>query len=137
MKKLFLYVFLALICFNQITFSQEFKCGFLFSSTKVQLGYNSGFLDGAEYPGYKEKVNSAGWTWAKVREIKTSGDEIFFFETIKNVSSGYIQQVNVFILNTKTLKYEKGIDKGGRSVRIAEYLADKLSGSKGRCKIIE
>ncbi len=135
MKKLLGIVVLGLLLSGN-AYAERLKCGSIFSKTIVELNNNSGKLDDVKYPDYVQKKNSSGWTWANIREIKSKGNEIFFLETIKNIDNNYIQQVNVFIINTKTLNFVKGVDKDGRKVRIGEYLADKFRGSKGKCKII-
>ena len=137
MKKLSLYIFLVLF-FHTHAFSEVYKCSSWFSSHEVEINYNSGTLNGINYPSHDQKVNSAGHNWHYIKKISRSGDEINFLEVIQN-DNGLVSKINYFIINTKDLKYKEGEEHRTQLV-IVNFFKDVFnigSGYDGKCKPIK
>ena len=138
MKKYFgLVLLLTLILFSKFALANNYKCSTWFSSNKVSVNYNSGTLNGIDYPSHDQEVNSSGYNWHYIRQIKKSENEIAFVETIQN-DDGYVSRVEYFIINEKILKFKKG--EQHRTELVVTSIFKKLfgtdSGYDGNCKKI-
>ena len=103
-----------------------------FSSFSITTRGDKYFLDGTEFPGYSEKINSAGKLWAKIRTAEIKDDKLELLTATKNIGTGYISKVDFFVLDLDDLSFREGVSRktGNRNA----MLADWLRGASGECQ---
>tara|TARA_Y100000768_G_scaffold106278_1_gene77884 strand:- start:2689 stop:3129 length:441 start_codon:yes stop_codon:yes gene_type:complete len=133
---------ICLLISSQNIFSSEitYKCkSGWFSSINLVEKNGIYFLDGVKYPNYSEAINSAGFLWADVWEVKKNKNELRLLYTVRhakntnpNFNEPYKEKVEYFILNLRNLQFKKGVEKY-RGTSLVEEIFDWYDGSSGTC----